>query len=35
MKGKIIAAKLHSMENGISGALNNPEKQSRMHCFRL
>ena len=33
MNGKVIAEKLHSMGNGIKGALNNPEIQEKLRIF--
>ena len=33
MDGKVIATKLHSIENAISGALGNPEVQTKLAAF--
>jgi hypothetical protein len=33
MNGKVIAAKLHNIENGILGAQNNPEIQDKMSVY--
>ncbi|MDR2027463.1 MAG: hypothetical protein LBQ01_07890 [Prevotellaceae bacterium] len=33
MTGKVIAAKLHRIENGIRGAQNNPEVQERLNVY--